>query len=160
MPLYRLLYRSEIALTGSKDQIDHQIDQIVSASEQSNARSGLTGALIASGGVFIQALEGPLGALEATFEKICLDLRHKRVNLIELAAAEERIFPEWSMIRVAQGAQMIEICTVVGVRESGRLDTSTTSALVSLMRNILLTKSTSSPGDEVAAGASAAYPAP
>lgn len=147
MPLYRLLYRSEIALSDPKEDTDRRIDQIVKTSALSNESSNLSGALIASGGVFIQALEGPLRSLEATFEKICLDLRHKRVTLIEFVAAEERIFPEWSMVRVAQAAQMVEICTVVGLKESRRLDASTTTALVSLMRSLLLTNSIDSFGN-------------
>lgn len=137
MPLYRLLYRSDISLQGTKDEIDQQIDEIVRSSARSNKITGLSGALVASGGFFIQALEGPLGALELTFEKICLDLRHKHVSLIEFAAAEERIFPEWSMVRVDQEAAMVEICTVVGLEESRLLDASTTTALVSLMRSLL-----------------------
>ncbi len=144
MPLYRLLYQSEIALAGLQPEIDRQIDAIVHASATSNAATGLSGALIASGGVFIQALEGPLGALETTFEKICTDRRHKRVALIELAAAEERVFPEWTMVRVAQGAEVLDICRVIGAHETRRLDASTTTALVSLMRSILLTKTSSS----------------
>jgi hypothetical protein len=144
MPLYRLLYQSKIALNGSQPEIDRKIETIVSTSAKSNAATGLSGALIASGGVFIQALEGPLGALETTFEKICTDRRHKRVTLIELAAAEERVFSEWAMIRVAQGAEVLDICTVIGAHEPRRLDASTTTALVSLMRSILLTKTASS----------------
>ncbi len=139
MPLYRLLYQSDIALKGSQVEIDRQIEAIVSASAISNAANGLSGALIASGGVFIQALEGPLGAIETTFERICLDRRHKHVALIELVAAEERLFAEWNMVRVAEGTQVLDICTVIGSRKTVRLDAPTTNALVSLMRSVLLT---------------------
>src|SRR3712207_6695481 len=100
MSLYRLLYRSEIALLGSPEVVDSQINEIVRAATRANVRIGLSGALIASDGVFIQALEGPLVWVEKTFEKICMDLRHKHVKLIEFAAAESQVFPEWAMVRV------------------------------------------------------------
>lgn len=141
MALYRLLYRSDIAITGP--DIENQINDIVHASARANADVGLTGALVASGGVFIQALEGPLPALEASFEKICCDLRHRHVQLIELAAAEDRIFLEWPMVRVSQGTDMAELtafCSIVGSRQPMRLDMSMTGALVSLMRSMLLTQ--------------------
>jgi hypothetical protein len=138
MSLYRLLYRSEIALSGSSEEVHDQIDRIVDASARGNAACDLTGALVASGGVFIQVMEGPLPALEAVFEKVCSDLRHRRVQLIELAAAEERAFPEWRMVRVAQEAEVAEFCRVIGSRDTIRLDVSTTQALVALMRSSLV----------------------
>ncbi|KQZ46665.1 hypothetical protein ASD54_21900 [Rhizobium sp. Root149] len=138
MPLYKLLYRSDVSLKGSQDDVDRQIGDIVRSSALSNSNVGLTGALIASEGVFIQALEGPLPALEATFEKICQDLRHKRVSLIELAAAEERTFSEWSMARVHDGVAMLAPFTVSNNKDASRLDASLIKTLVTSMRHLLL----------------------
>lgn len=141
MSLYRLLYRSDIAMTGP--DVDDRIDEIVRTSAGANADVGLSGALVASGGVFIQALEGPLPALEAKFEKICCDLRHRHVQLIELAATEDKTFSEWPMVRVSHAADMAELmafCGIVGSRQPMRLDMSTTSALICLMRSMLLTQ--------------------
>lgn len=142
MPLYRLLYRSEFAFRQADGPIDQQIDAIVTAAVQANQRNNLSGALIASNGVFIQALEGPLAALEVTFEKICSDLRHSRVRLVEFAAAEDRVFPEWKMVRVEQEEQVLNLCVGLGIENSGRLDVSKTGAIVTLMRSVLLSKAT------------------
>ncbi|MFN7026981.1 MAG: BLUF domain-containing protein [Pseudorhizobium sp.] len=140
MALYRLLYRSDIVLSGP--DFDDQIDRIVHASARANADAGLSGALFAAGGVFIQALEGPLPALEAKFEQICSDLRHQHVRLIEIAAVEERTFAEWPMVRLSHAPDVTEVtalCRILASRQPMRLDMATSSALVSLMRSVLVT---------------------
>lgn len=63
----------------------------------------------------------------------------KHVRLLELAAADERVFPEWTMVRVTQEVGLLQVCNFLGGKGPLRLDVSTTTALVSLMRNILLT---------------------
>lgn len=140
MPLYRLLYRSEISLPDTQP-LDQQIQSIVAAADRANALNDLSGALIAADGVFIQALEGPLAALEATFEKICTDLRHKHVRLIELAAADERVFAEWRMVRVEHEDDVLRLCAGFGLENTVRPDVSKTSAIITLMRSILASKS-------------------
>lgn len=137
MPLYRLLYQSEMALSGAEEVRDTQIDLIVAASTRSNARDGLSGAMIAEKGVFIQALEGPLNALEATFERICSDLRHRHVRLVDFAAAEERVFPEWSMVRVDNQCDVLRLCSALNI-EPGDYDLSKTNAVISMMRAVLV----------------------
>jgi len=140
MPLYRLLYRSEASLQVPEQNWDRTIDQIVTTSAQLNENVGLSGALVTSKGLFVQVLEGPLGPLEATFERICRDLRHRRVILMELAAAEERIFENWSMVRIRDVESITDICCLLGLDDTSRLYASTTSALVSLMRNLLVSR--------------------
>jgi hypothetical protein len=146
MPLYRLLYRSDIALSAQAGALDDQIQAIVALSARANARDSLSGALIASSGVFIQALEGPLTALEATFERICRDLRHRRVRLIELAAAEDRAFAEWRMIRVDNKEDVLRLCSEFGLQGSGRPDALKTSAIISLMRSLLISNASVATG--------------
>lgn len=140
MPLYRLLYRSEASLQVSEQDWGRTIDQIVATSAQLNENVGLSGALVTSKGLFVQVLEGPLGPLEATFERICRDLRHRRVILMELAAAEERIFQDWSMVRIRDVESTADISSLLELDKSNRLYAPTTSALVSLMRNLLLSR--------------------
>lgn len=140
MPLYRLLYRSEFSLNDAAGPISQQIDAIVVAAAQANQRNDLSGALIASNGVFIQALEGSLTPLEQTFEKICSDLRHSRVRLVEFAAAEERIFPEWKMVRVEEREQVVDLCGYLSGENTGQLDLSKTGNILTMMRGILLSK--------------------
>ena len=151
MPLYRLLYRSEIALMDGQ-RPDREIALIVDAAAKANAKNNLSGALIASSGVFIQALEGPLPALEATFEKICTDLRHKHVRLVELAAADERVFAEWRMVRVEHKDGVLRLCSGFGGENSAKLDSLKTGAIITLMRSILASKSNVGDSEGVASG--------
>ena len=118
----------------------------MASSALANTRDNLSGALIASNGVFIQALEGPLTALETTFERICRDLRHRRVRLIELAAAEERAFPEWRMIRVNNKEDVLQLCREFGLQGSGRPDAFRTSAIIALMRSVLVSNASVATG--------------
>lgn len=140
MPLYRLLYRSEASPEVSGANWDCTIDQIVSTSAHLNKNVGLSGALVTSKGLFIQVLEGPLGPLEATFERICRDHRHRCVVLMELAAAEERLFKDWSMVRIRDVEATADISSLLELDKSNRLYASTTNALVSLMQNLLVSR--------------------
>lgn len=137
MPLYRLLYRSEIALKVCESDLDSQIDEIVTASITSNAKVGLTGALIAFEGLFVQVLEGSRMPLERTFERICCDARHRRVQLVDLAAADQRVFQNWEMIRVDHALRLTRLRQKLGRTELPPLSLDTASSIVSLMRTSL-----------------------
>jgi hypothetical protein len=139
MMIQRLLYRSDSALTGLAEDMKRETDGIVAAARRRNEASGVTGALMLSSGVFIQVLEGPVSAVEATFERICCDLRHRHVRLLELAIAEERVFAEWAMVQVTPTLQLAQLCPSIGAGDA-RLDASTAGAAIQVMRTLLLTK--------------------
>jgi hypothetical protein len=102
MPLHRLLYTSEARLSDNASEAEHMVESIVAHSQANNEKRGLTGALLYVRGTFIQALEGPLDALENTFERICHDFRHARLMLVDMSPANERMFERWSMTYLAQ----------------------------------------------------------
>ncbi|SEM11106.1 BLUF domain-containing protein [Xaviernesmea oryzae] len=137
MPFYRLLYRSKITLNMSHDELNRQIDDIVASSCTANADVGLTGALIAFEGMFIQVLEGSLAPLERTFERICCDLRHRHVQLVDLAAAEQRLFADWNMVRVDHDGGLARLYDMLGKSELPHLDVAKASSLISLMLSVL-----------------------
>ena len=64
-----------------------------------NARDGITGALICRDDVFLQMLEGPAEAVEATFRRIDRDDRHLDVRPLCRRTIEDadRMFPHWTM---------------------------------------------------------------
>jgi hypothetical protein len=138
MFIHRLLYRSDSSLAGSPKEVERQIAAIVDSSRAANAAAGLTGALLFESGTFMQVLEVPLNAVEATFERICGDLRHRRVRLLEFAVAEDRIFGAWEMARVAPGPELAELNWTTGVTQEARLDVAAASAAVRTMRDLLL----------------------
>ena len=97
MPLTRLLYISNSCLRETDVPAYIQVHEIAHASAKRNASSNLTGVLLFVEDHFIQVLEGEDQAIEETFEKICCDLRHTNVRLVDLHSVNERMFPEWGM---------------------------------------------------------------
>jgi hypothetical protein len=138
-------------LSGLAEDITRETEQIVAGARRRNEASGITGALMLSSGVFIQVLEGPVIAVEATFERICRDLRHRHVRLLELAIAEERVFGEWAMVQVTPTLQLAQLCPSIGAGDA-RLDASTASAAIQVMRTLLLTKAVTAPAQMAVAG--------
>ncbi|MEM1073516.1 MAG: BLUF domain-containing protein [Pseudomonadota bacterium] len=70
---------------------------ILSVSRVRNAQNDITGALVCRSDIFIQLLEGPVGKVENTFERICRDDRHVEVRLLVRSKIEDRLFPNWAM---------------------------------------------------------------
>ena len=100
---YRLVYFSRNHILGSPEDVAAEIRRILAVSQANNARAGVTGALMFNDGCFGQVLEGPLAAVEATFERIQLDDRHGEVTLLAFDPVEGRGFPNWSMTFVGSG---------------------------------------------------------
>lgn len=103
--LHRLVYASKSALPGPESEIAEAVAQILQVSQANNARVGVTGALLFNSGAFAQVLEGPLSAVEATFERIQRDPRHGEVTVLQCAPVAERGFQNWSMAFVGQSAR-------------------------------------------------------
>lgn len=71
---------------------------LLQQARQFNENSGISGLLLYDGiGTFIQALEGEEAPVRALFDKIKIDSRHKRVNVLGINFIKERSFREWSM---------------------------------------------------------------
>lgn len=94
---YRLLYCSRNTMSGSLEQQQLEITQILAKSRVNNSANGITGALLFNSGFFAQVLEGPLQKVEQTFERIQRDMRHGDVSVLECTLVSSRDFPEWSM---------------------------------------------------------------
>lgn len=73
------------------------LEAILEISRRNNAAAGLSGVLLFAEGNFIQALEGPKQALDATYERILADSRHRQIIELYRVSVTERNFPDWSM---------------------------------------------------------------
>jgi len=62
-----------------------------------NPQHDITGALICRADLYLQLLEGPQEAVEATFARIARDERHVEVERLVIRPVEERLFPDWAM---------------------------------------------------------------
>lgn len=74
-----------------------ELNGILAVSRRNNARVGVTGLLVAGGRRFLQALEGPGDAVEATFRRIGADPRHFAVVTLRRDEVTSRTFPDWTM---------------------------------------------------------------
>lgn len=101
MSTYRLVYYSDNRLSAAAS-VPEEIESILDASRRNNALVGVTGALMFSGGYFIQVLEGAEEAVEATFERIQQDPRHGNVQLVAFEPVDEPSFRNWSMAYVGR----------------------------------------------------------
>ncbi|WP_156680894.1 BLUF domain-containing protein [Sphingomonas profundi] len=95
--IYRLVYYSRNLTTTGQDRFAAEVDNILDVSRANNARDGITGALMFNAGCFAQVLEGPLGMVEAAFERIQQDERHGEVSLLAFEPIAARSFPNWAM---------------------------------------------------------------
>ncbi|WP_137678929.1 BLUF domain-containing protein [Aurantiacibacter suaedae] len=96
MPLTRLLYTSTSCLP-EQNGLTVQVNAIAQQAAERNEKCAVTGVLVFIENQFIQVLEGGGPEIEETFERICCDLRHKSVRLIDLVVVKERMFPCWKM---------------------------------------------------------------
>lgn len=101
--LYRVLYCSRNNLYGAAGNYSEEIRRILATSRENNARDGVTGGLLFSGGCFAQILEGPLKTVEGAFERIQCDGRHQEVTVLQSGPIAARDFPEWSMAFTGSG---------------------------------------------------------
>jgi hypothetical protein len=104
--LYRLVYSSRNQIPGDDDACAREIRNILKVARVNNLKAKITGALLFNAGSFGQVLEGPRGAIEATFEHIQCDPRHSDVALLGLDMVANRVFENWSMAYT--GADRIE----------------------------------------------------
>lgn len=95
--LMRVVYFSRNRIEKPLEQMKWDIDAILEVSQANNARVGVTGALVFNRGVFGQVLEGPIEAVEETFERIQSDPRHHDVTVLEIRKIETLSFSQWDM---------------------------------------------------------------
>lgn len=95
--LMRVVYFSRNTIRTSPEAMKWEVDGILEQSQRNNARVGVTGALIFNNGVFGQVLEGPMEAVELTFDRIQADPRHKEVTVLDIKPIAAPSFSGWSM---------------------------------------------------------------
>lgn len=76
---------------------DEELLDILKVSRENNSSREVTGLLLYKGGNFMQVLEGPDEVVEAVFETIKADPRHKDVIVLSREQISNRQFPAWEM---------------------------------------------------------------
>ena len=93
--LHRLVYASKIRVPEA--DLDYEVGQIIQASIRNNRGTSLTGLLLVHAGWFLQALEGPAGAVMTTYQRILNDTRHEESKTLAAGPVSAREFGDWNM---------------------------------------------------------------
>jgi Sensors of blue-light using FAD len=124
--LVRLMYTSRAV-----PAVDHEeLIAILKKSKLNNGKSGVTGALCFSEGVFIQVLEGGRNAVSKLYNRIAADARHSDVVLLSYEEIEERRFAGWSMGQVTMSR--LNPALLLKYSECAKLDPYAVSGKVSM----------------------------
>lgn len=91
-PIYRLVYTSIPSAKMARTTPALMTD-ILNVSRVRNRFNGITGALMFTHGRFAQVLEGPLTAIECTFESIQNYIRQEQITLLRVEYASKRFLP-------------------------------------------------------------------
>ena len=83
--------------TASQEVNEVAVAEILRLSRLNNAAANVTGLLLYDGRRFLQALEGESHSVEATYNRIKHDPRHRAVVLLSARDVTERAFGEWAM---------------------------------------------------------------
>lgn len=100
METYTISYFSKAKLSKNTDQLREEINSILTTAQRKNIEKNVTGALLFSGGYFVQILEGSLQSVEEIFESIQCDSRHTEVTVISNDYKAQRHFSKWAMALV------------------------------------------------------------
>ncbi|HEY0815930.1 MAG TPA: BLUF domain-containing protein [Pseudonocardia sp.] len=102
-PTFRLIYRSHNRIPF--DQRKAELGSIFSVARSTNAKLGVTGALLTFEDWFVQALEGDEDVVRELYGRISKDARHERVVELESKMVDTRVFARWAMARVADDGE-------------------------------------------------------
>jgi hypothetical protein len=94
--LIRLLYASR-AVESNRAAL---IDSIMQQSKKHNPERGITGILCYGGDIFMQVLEGGRSEVNALYNDITKDPRHRDVVILNYQEINERRFAGWTMGQV------------------------------------------------------------
>ena len=137
---YKIVYCSRNCLQGQVGGAE-EIERILRKSRDNNRRAGVSGALLYNDGCFAQVLEGEQGAVEAIYERIACDPRHRDITMLEAGLGGARDFGDWSMAytgAVTDDARPM-VCNTLNAAFTGRGVAS--DAVLALLRRVVLAES-------------------
>ena len=130
---YRLIYFSRIRPETLAD-MDGAMRDILHASLRFNRRADVTGALLACGGYFLQALEGPRAGVEEIFGRIKRDRRHEEVQVVGAGPMPQRQFANWSMCASQFSVRDAAIVKILAAKKRFDLRSLTEANALSLLK--------------------------
>ena len=102
--LHTIIYFSWSTIRDNGGDPAAETTRILASAHRNNLPQGITGALLFSEGCFAQVLEGTRNAVEACFERLKTDPRHRGVIQILSAPLAQRSFGAWTMAYAGEAA--------------------------------------------------------
>jgi len=95
-PLYHIIYHS---LASGEGMTSDGLADLLRQARAYNQAHRLTGLLLYADATkeFVQVLEGPHDEVEAIYQKIAQDTRHKHAFVLHEGEPTQRMFPDWRM---------------------------------------------------------------
>jgi len=91
--MIRITYLSQAAPSFSSIDLLFLLEQC----HKNNPKQGLTGLLIFGNQTFLQTIEGEQNVVEALIEKIAIDKRHTKFQVLSRQSIENRQYTDWAM---------------------------------------------------------------
>ncbi|WP_223649874.1 BLUF domain-containing protein [Hymenobacter psoromatis] len=109
-PLYRIIYHSLATGAGLPPE---ELAGLLRKARAYNQHCRLTGLLLYAADTkeFVQVLEGPRDEINALYERIARDPRHKHAFVLHEGEAASRMFPDWRMGFALAAAQDLRTTT-------------------------------------------------
>jgi len=109
-PLYQLIYHSLAAGDGLSPE---QLADLLRQARSHNQDHRLSGLLLYAADTkeFVQVIEGPRDEIDALYQRIAHDPRHKHAFVLHEGPAPGRMFPDWRMGFVPAATQDLHTTT-------------------------------------------------
>ncbi len=114
--LVQLVYVSRALFSASNNSsaIEPEVARILAVSRTNNKKNGLVGVLYYGNSCFFQCLEGEESAVDALYDKLHSDLRHKEIKLLSKTYILQLSFSKWQMKYVSADMDMKTLLTTKG----------------------------------------------
>lgn len=139
MPRYvRLVYASRATFPPIREGagIHPEVARILVQSRRNNSRQRIGGGLYFADGSFFQCLEGREAEVDALYERLAEDPRHREIHLLDRRLIDEPAFGDWAMKHVPHAPEVQQLLARHG--RSGFEPHSFPPTLVDAMVNLLL----------------------
>ncbi|RZU98732.1 BLUF domain-containing protein [Spiribacter vilamensis] len=135
--LYSLAYISKNSIQKPRQEVEEEIADILASAHKNNPSLNVTGALLYSGDVFCQVIEGEEDTLEDLFEEIQMDDRHSDIAVLHFEPIESRGFSEWAMAFAGiEDEERFDLSGILESKDKMKMH-ETGKNLVSVLENLL-----------------------
>jgi hypothetical protein len=138
--LIQIIYisRSTFVPADNSVGIEPNVARILHKSRSNNVKNGLVGVLYFGNGCFFQCLEGEETAVDALYQKLEADPRHKDVRLISKKRIAAKSFGNWAMkyVPIDQAMQKLLLDNGYANFDPYFFDQDMTQKVIELLMNI------------------------